>query len=247
MEGSTWHIKETCDGHNHERAESILFTLVASHHFLINPSVIGKGHFEKREELLSQKWRKFCQTTIPTARRSPGKKTLRMLRYRKNVTWTVFLKYVTVVSKGIDFHKGTGVKLSHWWMKITKTRREAGRSHSISANFGKNRLPLWSVTTSRCSIKHILAPLPNSDSGRFTGQCLPVQRQMFLNTAEEANNSTLKKSWWRKRTASKLMARHAVFPPNCIAESGWRLWQKHYSTALHEKREDNLSTWQKLS
>ena len=190
LEGSTWHIKETCDGQNHERAESILFTLVASHHFLINPSVIGKGHFEKREELLSQKWRKFCQTTIPTARRSPGKKTLRMLRHRKNVTWTVFLKYVTVVSKGIDFHKGTGVKLivtGEWRLPILDGKlADPIVFHRTSAKIGCHFGPLLRL---RCSIKHILAPLPNFDSERFTGQCLPVQRQMFLNTAEEVNNS----------------------------------------------------------
>ena len=158
----------------------------------MNLSVIGKGHFEKREELLSQKWRKFCQTTIPTARRSPGKKTLRMLRYRKNVTWTVFLKYVTVVSKGIDFHKGTGVKLivtGEWRLPILDGKlADPIVFHRTAVKIGCHFGPLLSL---RCSIKHILAPLPNSDSERFTGQCLPVQRQMFLNTAEEVNNSTL--------------------------------------------------------
>ena len=39
------------------------------------------------------------------------------------------------------------------------------------------------------------------------------------------------------------MARHAAFPPNCIAESGRPLWKKHQPTVLYRKKEDKFTDY----
>ena len=115
----------------------------------------GKNVFLKNGE----NYVRTCYSWDPTARRSQGKKTLRLFRHRRNVSRIVFLKYVTSISNIIHFHESRLILERRVCLRVeSKTSSHEWRlpildGKPAAPNLGENSFPICSIMTARFSIK----------------------------------------------------------------------------------------------
>ena len=158
-------IKET---YNEHHDDAVVFSLFASCpvswwiHRRSAKDILRKG---KNVSLKNgENYVRTCYSwdqTIPTARRSQGKKTLRIFRHRRNVSWIVFLKYVTSISNIIHFHESRLILKWRACLRVeSKTSSHEWRlpildGKPTAPNLGKNSFPICSIITARFSIKNL--------------------------------------------------------------------------------------------